>query len=384
MNLNVKKTLSIATFASTMMTTLSAFSAMQGSTDQAGAQKVAPTYYPSSSFLTNEGLNLFVYGDVLYLTAKEEGLEFAAVMDAPSTIFLGTNGDISPVAKTSFRSVDFDWHVGFRLGAGWHMHHDFWDLSLEWMHYNHKDHKSLDPDPTTKTLFLTNILPDTTVTSPNQHFNFAETAKESWKLNFNTLDLNLSKSFWVSRRLGLTPHVGLRTAWIDQKINQRYTNISNNVNFVASGLQNKSKQDFWGIGFRGGIDTRWALTRRLSIFGNFSVSPLWSCIELKDNQTVQGAVLATQSTMADVRDSYHGIKFNSDMQLGLQWDCYFSNDGYHLGFRTAWEYHYWFNQLEVNRYGDRTLSTVYQPNAFSKAHGDLSLYGVSFGIVFDF
>ena len=217
------------------------------SKEQVDQNPIAEGRYVAASYFTQGGVNLYLYGDLLCLTAKEEGLEFAGVMKGPPSLFSNPSAvQIAPVNKTAFHSVDFDWNVGFRLGGGWHMRHDFWDLFIEWTHYNTEDHKSLHPDPDSKTLFIVNIDSRSGVSTPLSYMGLARSAEEKWKLDYDTLDLNMSKSFWVSDRLGLTPHVGLRLAWIDQRIRQIYKQVSNGINYVADYVENKNKQDFWG------------------------------------------------------------------------------------------------------------------------------------------
>lgn len=212
---------------------------------------------------------------------------------------------------------------------------------------------------------------------------FAEKAKELWNLDYNTLDLALAKSFWLTDRLSLTPHIGFRSAWIDQTIDQIYENVSNPHSFVSAKVKNKNRQNFWGIGLRAGLYSRWVLTNRFSLFGNFSFCPLYSDLEIKYKMHVKNPLLIADP-LYDVKDDYWALKCNTDLQLGVQWDFYFSKDAFHLGLRAAWEYHLWLNQNQINRFDDRTVSNFYQPNAFYKAHGNLSLYGASLGIVFDF
>lgn len=353
-------------------------------------------FFPSSSYAAQSGNNVFVYGDLLYLIAQQEGLEFAAVMNAPVSFFNSKNlASISPIKPTKYYSVDFDWHTGLRLGAGWHMPHDRWDLSFEWLHFQQKDSRSLNPDPAKKTLFIVNTSPDNGRRGPNMRTSIAQNGKEKWHLDYDTLDLTLSKPFWSTSRLSLNLHVGLRTAWIDQHIKQSYHHITNPAiihtanAFVANELVNKNHQSFWGIGFRGGIDSRWALTRCFSLFGNVSFSPLWSMFKIRnvENISVNPAIVlpfAFPDPLFEVDDSYHAIKLNADMQIGAQWDFYFSKERFHLGLRAAWEFHYWPNQNQINIYQDDVLNTTYQPYASYKPHGTLSLYGASFGAVFDF
>ena len=140
-----------------------------------------------------------------------------------------------------------------------------------------------------------------------------------------------------------------------------------------------------GIGVRGGINSRWALTRRVSLFSDFSISPLWANIHIKNKEPIRGTSFPDLTNpFYEVKDEYSGLKLNIDMELGAQWDFYFCHGAYHLGVRAAWEYHLWLNYNQINRFNDTTTANTFHPQAFYKAHGNLSLYGTSVGLIFNF
>ena len=73
-----------------------------------------------------DGVDLFLFGELLYWNAHENGLPVAIVNHASS----------ANLSKSEVRSIHSHWDVGFRVGVGYNLPHDGWDLSLSWLRLN--------------------------------------------------------------------------------------------------------------------------------------------------------------------------------------------------------------------------------------------------------
>jgi len=72
-------------------------------------------------------------------------------------------------------------------------------------------------------------------------------------------DWELGRSYWISKNLSLRPFFGIKGGWINQSINGTYYNlIINNVLTNNLGTEHL-KNNFWGIGPLGGINTNWRI-----------------------------------------------------------------------------------------------------------------------------
>src|SRR6267154_1365439 len=72
------------------------------------------------------GVDLFAYGDLLYWKANENGIPLAVVNKQ--------SGD--NLAHSKVENLRGKWDFAFRVGLGYDIPHDGWDLSLSWLRYN--------------------------------------------------------------------------------------------------------------------------------------------------------------------------------------------------------------------------------------------------------
>jgi hypothetical protein len=71
------------------------------------------------------------------------------------------------------------------------------------------------------------------------------------------------------------------------------------------------------------------------------------------------------------------LQANLQMDLGIRWDYYFSQDWYHIGLNLGYEYQVWIDQ---NQFFEKTVTRGSEYFRF----GELSLSGLVGGARFDF
>ena len=148
-----------------------------------------------------DGADLFIFGDLLYWNAHETGLPVAILQDGPST----------NLSDAEVKNISFDWDFGFRLGVGYNLPHDGWDLNLTWLRFITDGSRRVNAHGD-DIIFATRLPPaDGTAGDTFQK------ARGHWRLRFNQLDLDLGREFFVSKWLTLRPHFGLRADWVRQK-----------------------------------------------------------------------------------------------------------------------------------------------------------------------
>ncbi len=298
-----------------------------------------------------DGVDMFLFGELLVWNAHENGLPVAVVNK-------GTPGTLS---NSEVRGIHSQWTPGFRVGVGYNMPHDGWDLRLAWVRLFTHGRKNLNPH-STKQVFPSRVHPgDIVDDSP-----FAS-AKSRWNLHFNQLDLDLGREFFVSKWLTLRPHFGLRTDWIHQTWNTK-----------ASGAITQCKANYkdgwWGLGLEGGLDTQWSLGSGWSLFGDLGTAIVYGFHDLRYKNKDQGV-----PAFADVTNSYRISHPVLDMMMGLRYDYMFSNDSFHLGLELGWEHHVYFSQNQFPVFTD-ALSL----GNFVQNQGDLTFQGWTLGARFDF
>ncbi len=324
---------------------------------------------PSARPQIHDGADLFITGDLLYWKAQENGLPLSIERTtlAPGTV------DGFPATGFSEKVVNLDhrWDFGCRVGIGYNMPHDGWDLSLTWLrfytrasrHHHFTTAKTTLPSQSDINLVLgTNTANDT---------------RASWKMHLNQLDLPLGRSFFVSKWLSVRPHVGLRSAWIWQKLKTDYRTATT----ANADLRNKdhisNKLNFWGLGICAGLDTQWGLGSGFSIYGDGAVSLLSGFFK---NNRAETALVGSAVQYLGMTNSDRTSRAITDLELGLRWSRMFCNNGFNLQIQGGWEHHMYFG---MNQFPTRMLAATDQ-GKFWQNQGDLTMQGWTLSMRFDF
>ena len=275
--------------------------------------------------------------DVLYWHAKVGGTDFAYSDDNPIGTF---------PTKGRTENVNFNWDWGLRLGVGYDFNHDDWDGRLHYAFFNTNGSDSLGSG-LNSTVIPTKADPSIvqSSTSPDSSFRFCASAKSEFKLEYKAVDLDIGRAYFVSKKLSFRPSWGLKTAWIDQKQTTRYTGGTAVGEGQTLGLGNNSVHvkdvcDFWGLGPKAGIDSRWSLGCGLSLFGNLAGSLLYGHFEVDHKQRYT----AIEANHIDMTTSRHGFSPAMQMQLGLRYDTEILNNTQHIGIGLGFEANYWWRQ----------------------------------------
>lgn len=154
------------------------------------------------------GSAAIVEADALFWKAEQEGFEYAVESSDPFQ-----SGQLH---KGRMLSHSFDWNGGFRVGVGYQLPYDCWEIKLLWTRYTNSSHDS--KSRSTPTLSPIPYL----FTSLSW---FASQAKTHYSIQYNTLDLTMQREYFVSRALSLSPIFGLRGALINQHMHEKFFGV---------------------------------------------------------------------------------------------------------------------------------------------------------------
>jgi hypothetical protein len=259
----------------------------------------------------------------------------------------------------------FDWDVGCRVGLGYKLPHDKWDVYLAYTHLN--GNARGHTESSNRVVFPSWASQSSGAASPF----YADTASAHWHLNLNRGDLDLGRNCFVSEWLSLRPFVGVSGLWVDQtyKVNYGGGTVAPSDTALVH-----LKSDCWGVGVRMGVNSLWGLGKGFSIYGDGSASLLAGHFKVHETEKLQASNLQKFNIESDPSS----IVGDANLALGLQWDCLFSRDRYHLGVKFGWEFDLFFNQNQLfNFLGGN-------PAVLSTQSDDLSFQGVTVGFRFDF
>jgi len=307
---------------------------------------------PSAGPRVIDGYGVFLTGDYLYWTAREDSLEFAvsgANLNNSST----GSVDILPNKRGRKFDPDFKFRSGFKAGIGFSFGHDKWDMCLNYTWFNSQNNNNstvrdgINP--------LTNVIPVAMANS----YALLNSTSAVWKLNFNVLDGELGRNFYISKFLSLRPFFGLKGTWQTQKYNVNYDFAS------GTDMSVHNKTSFWALGLRSGVNTAWFLSGTWSLFADMALSALWGVFNIKRSDTAAG------TTYYETKEGFHSIKPALEIAAGLRKEAWFCKDRFHLSAQAGWEEQVWFSQNQFDFYT-------------SSRDGDLNLQGFTAKLRFDF
>lgn len=298
---------------------------------------------------------LWLDGQLLFWQSNVGDLDYAVESNSTTQI---NHGHV--------KHPDFDWDWGFRLGLGYKLPYDKWDIFINYTYVHANAHGSAHESDGA-------VFPIWATAFGFQGSSFyATSAKAHWHANLNMADIELGRNCFVSRWLSIRPFIGVRGLVIDQDYTVQY---SGGTAFPNDTDKVYLDTDFWGVGLRMGLNTLWGLGAGFGLYGNGSASLLSGNFDVHENEKLKQADLRRLNVKRDVDN----VVVTADLALGLQWDYLFSRDRYHFGVKLGWEFNIFFNQNQLFNFTSATL-----PGSVNFQDDDLSFQGVTLGFRFDF
>lgn len=298
---------------------------------------------PSARPSVKKGWNLFTQTDWLYWKANETGLGYALNQE----MFKITDPNLMGFGEVA--NPKFDWESGFRVGVGYNIPHDQWDITSLWTWYDGKgsdsQHSTHNNLPTILPVFIhPNIYNDESIAA-------CKDANYNALIHLNLLDLDLGRQFKAGKWLSLKPHFGIRSAWIHQVHDITYEDLFDKTGeLVLNKYLTHITNNFWGLGIRGGLGTDFGLKWGFSLTGNFSLSLLYGLFETSYSErfiTEEGS-----NTVIAEDNSFHSGKVVTDIDLGLRWTRAFAKERIRFLLQGGWEHHMFFSQNQIMHFVD--------------------------------
>ncbi len=372
------------------LTSLSAFAANNSNTH---SDHMMSTYEmaqskmitPDASPVVKGEVDFYLRADFIYWTAVQDNI---AIAYTDLTLSINTNivdNQTWPTGRT-YR-VDNSYNAGFKVGGGIVFDYDGWDLDFQFTRYRTTNNCGPINGSNSQTLQtgLYNTYGFQEI-DPDAGAHFTDrTVNASWQLSYNEFDLGFGRDFFISKKLTLRPHFGVKAGWISQRLISKW-NLTN-TNQIASQwltqnytMTNESK--FWNAGVRSGLDTSWMLTRNWSMYGDVALSALWSKfsssridVATTDGSTNPNYNASNYQTVNRANVNYKIVPV-LELGIGIRSDWYFgNNDDYRLRLQAGWEQQVWLGTNEL-------ITRSANPN--NSSIGNLSLQGFTLEARFDF
>ncbi|NGX38917.1 MAG: hypothetical protein KR126chlam1_00233 [Chlamydiae bacterium] len=342
------------------------------------------------------------YFDVefLYWYAKEQHLPLAVESTIEPVLREdGTPKDFLLPKKEIF--MDSRWDPGFRLGVGFNSECDGWDYYLSWtyMHNKRTRSRSVAPFEDENTPSGTNVLLspwDTLypvfVDGDDPQISGYDHIKGKWRLNYNVVDLELGRKYWLSQCFNFRPFVGLRGAWsrLRFRVKNSFEPTDESIhNALSTSVAYKNR--IWGVGFLGGIQPTWYYSSCFALYGNANIALLWGRDDVSRKESI--GILPGPGMIEVINPSYStsacvdGMQGVLDLAIGLRYEDTYCCDRYRFTFDLGWEHHQWFNYAHKFKVLAIPVDTIEIGNGFvhlDDFNTDLGLGGLVLRVRFDF
>ncbi len=267
---------------------------------------------------TNCERGLQVYGDLLYLRPRNDGLEYAVPINGPIT-----PGTV-PVQVGRTASLDPQIAPGFRVGGGI----DFdccSNLSATFTYYA----CNVDDSISTDAPFVLRSMVVHPSTADAAYDWLSATAHEA--ITFNIADIDYRHQFYCSERSSLTYLVGLRYANLKQDFSSQFEPIiTENVD---------ASVDFDGGGFRLGLEgVRYSACRNIFIYGKAAASFLGGEFRADYLQSNANNPLVAATDWKEAR-----MVSILDCEVGLGW----ASEGGHVRISAGYMVSGWLNVVKT-------------------------------------
>lgn len=292
------------------------------------------------------GENVFATFDLLYWHAKVGGSEYAYSFQ-PSIIQTGSI--LLPQLHGRTKHNDFDWEWGVKVGLGCHLAHDGWDLNAEYTWF-----ESRSSNASTKA--------SPSALMPLRLFSemLALKAKSHFGLDYHNIDLSLGHSFFISKMVAFRPFVSVKTSWIDLDQDALYTASQLN-DFLFPGpnqtvgldFKSKNRSRFWGLGPQIGINSKWFLGNRFSLFNDLAGSILYGYFQTNYRESIPpDNVQFSYGKIIKNRSKYHRFVPYIRLYAGLGWERYLNCDKQHIALKFGYEVQYYWRANQMSQIED--------------------------------
>lgn len=318
---------------------------------------------------SDDCIGLTLWADGLYWQAREDGLAYA----------IQNNNGAFRINNGYVRRMDFDWHGGFRLGAGYCTPCGYYVVNAYWTRFHTKSHDCLNVTYPT-TLFSVWTNPSSMITSEDRAIACAY-------LDLDMADARVTALCTPHERIDIMPYIGFVYARINQHMNIDMSGGQSNAPFATVlGDVICMKNNFKGVGPKVGLTSIWNVASGFSLFSRADAALTYGTFNIYQNETIAFSNNVPQTTVLHIPcNKFHMTRPILDVIIGARWDKPLNRDAfccasrYHVYVEAGWELMYFFGQNMLMRFVDDI-----NPAANLEVHGDLATQGLTARVSFNF
>ncbi len=367
---------------------------------------------PNAGPRVAHGADVFMEVDFIWWKAVQGGNEFltsvSEIKEPKLTVIDPKKG--ASVPRNTFTNVSENWSPGFKVALGLNIAHDGWDVLTRYTWLRSKSNRTLDnhnyydiyPLPATGVPKVMKPDPsDPAATVPGA----IGKVSSHWDLHFNVIDFEVGRNFYLSQFLTMRPFMGLKGTWQDQTLSIE-TMLEKDNFFEVLYPDSKTAKVYGpykiedvmkngGIGVRTGFNMSWKMTKNWSLYTDLAWTTMftqYSKLYRKDlladpkKELVKDGNDLTVLDMDEAGDKkFYALRNLTELEIGMRWETWMSDDNYYLAFQAGWEQQVW------NNWGKGFLTSYYRgydemlrPHQLTQGSKDLGFHGLNLKLRFDF
>lgn len=297
---------------------------------------------------------------------------------------------INPVSRP--KDFHYDWDSGFRVALGYGFPCDKWGLALSWSHFR-TDAKFAENGSTTS--HQDGSFTDVKVPLPG-FFNGPlssilqllghSSLSSKWEFQFNQIDLDFFRDFYVGCSLSIKPYVGLRALIVNNTIKtiSEYDDAAPTI--LQANIAQNLRSNFKAFGLKGGLESFWEVMCGLGVYGNVGASIIYANYDTSNKTYISQLTLSSERLHQNIETPYkfQTLKMMSDLAIGVQWREPINCNQNLFVIKAGWEHHMILqgSQFQTILTG-QSAGSIAPPSPYVFA-GDISLYGFVFSIGLSF
>ncbi len=268
----------------------------------------------------------FISADFLYWRAENHGFGYAYEFSTtePAGLNQGKVVRIQP-----------DWEPAFRVGLGWNIDHDFWDMFLNYTWYRNSAKKT-----ETSSLGFIPLWPLSNSTAGQ-----FGTVRASSRFMMNMGDLEIGRLTYLTCTVALRPYFGVRGGTIYQRFRSNFTSpLGEETNQEE---KFRGRNNYWGVGPRAGFNGEWHFSQRFSLLGKLAGALLYGKTDARSKTSRLAAEATSFVIQPQYTDDFYQLVPNLQLALGFQWQTCFWCEQMFFKISASWEANYWWNQFNL-------------------------------------
>ena len=271
--------------------------------------------------------------------------------------------------------LDESYKSGFKIGAGYAMPYDNWELNAEYTWFHNSHTKSLSRATSEEFIipFWAGV-----INANDRAYNCTGT----WSLCMDMAKIDLTHPVYIGKKLLLDLNCGLKGGRMDQKM-YVYYNLLDDNDYEKSNW----KSDSWLIGPKFAVYSKWMVSECFFISGNFSTSLFYQNFDSKGIES--GTASSVYSNRVLLKNKFSTLNPSIECLLGLGYTKSFCENAYNFMLKAGYEFITYFNQNMMRHYRDNMhINVIHEsgvsPNTSYQNIGNLVIHGLTVKAQFDF